>query len=141
MTLVLINASSNAVQAVINSPALPAGLTFWQVFTSSNNNYWQTRNAPITNSQARATVPGYGVVTLYGIAPPVLSVSVAASNQVVLSWPATTTSFVLQSSTNLIAPAAWTSITNGYSTSNGVTSVMVSQDSSARAFRLIYPGP
>src|SRR5262249_34112590 len=105
MTLVLVNSSSNSVQTVVNSPAAPAGITFWQVFTSRNSNYWQSANAPISNNQAVVTVPGYGVATMYGIGPPVLSASTAGANRVTLSWPATPASFVLQSTTNLAAPA------------------------------------
>lgn len=140
MTVVLLNASSNAVQTVINSPSLPVGLTFWEVFTSSNSNYWQRSYTPITDNQALVTVPGYGVVTLYGIAPPVLGVSASASNYLVLSWPATPTAFVLQSTTNLAAPGAWNVVTNNPSTSNGITSVLVPEDGAARGFRLVYPG-
>jgi O-glycosyl hydrolase len=141
MTVVLVNSSSNSIQAVVNSPAAPSGLTFWQVFTSRNSNYWQSSNAPITNNQVVVTVPGYGVAPLYGIAPPVLSASEAGSNRVALSWSATPTSFVLQSTTNLAAPGAWGLVTNSATTSNGISSVTVPLDSAARAFRLVYPGP
>ena len=141
MSVVLVNSSSNSVQAVLNSPASPGGLTFWQVFTSSNSNYWQSSNAAITNNQAVVAVPGYGVATLYGIAPPVLSVSAAGSNRVALSWAATPTSFVLQSTTNLPAPSAWSAVTNSAVTSNGVTTVLVPEQGVGRAFRLVWPGP
>jgi O-glycosyl hydrolase len=75
MTVVLINSSNSPVQAVINSPAQPAGIPFWQTFTSSNGSYWQTSTAPIANGSANVSVPGYGVVTLYGVAPSGLSLT------------------------------------------------------------------
>src|SRR5215469_9512197 len=42
MTMVLINQTNTPVQALVNSPAQPVGITSWQTFTSSNGSYWQT---------------------------------------------------------------------------------------------------
>jgi O-glycosyl hydrolase len=83
MTVVLVNSSTNSVQAVINSPAQPAGILSWQTYTSSSNSYWRSSTIAITNGAASVSVPGYGVVTLYGAAPPVFAMrppSIAGSN-------------------------------------------------------------
>jgi O-glycosyl hydrolase len=69
MTVVLINSSNSPIQAVINSPAQPAGIPSWQTFTSSSGSYWQISTTSITNGYANVSIPGYGVVTLYGVAP------------------------------------------------------------------------
>ena len=68
MTVVLLNSSNRPVQAAIESPAQPAGIPSWQTFTSSSGSYWQVSTADITNGSASVTLPGYGVVTLYGVA-------------------------------------------------------------------------
>jgi O-glycosyl hydrolase len=75
MTVVLINSSSSPVQAVVNSPSEPAGIPFWQTFTSSSGSYWQVSTTPITNGSANVSIPGYGVVTLYGVVPSGLSLA------------------------------------------------------------------
>ena len=143
MTVVLINATNSPVQAVINSPAQPAGITSWQTFTSSDGNYWQISTNTITNGEATVSVPGYGVVTLYGVGNPTLSVSLAENGQLSLFWPPTATGYVLQATTNLAAPSSWTDVgsgqitTNGFS--NGLVSVTVTQGGAATFYRLMRP--
>jgi O-glycosyl hydrolase len=144
MTVVLINATNTAVQAVVNSPAQPVGITSWQTFTSSNGSYWQSSTNAITNGTATVSVPGYGVVTLYGVGPPAMSASLAANGQLNLFWPPTANGLVLQSTTNLASVASWTNLgsglitTNGFS--NGLVSVTVSQSGRGPAFyRLMQP--
>ncbi|MHB8519284.1 MAG: immunoglobulin domain-containing protein [Limisphaerales bacterium] len=84
LTIVLINSSPDATTATIQMPAEPAGLTAFQTFTSSNTNYWQFSNAGITDAQASVTVPGYGVVTLYGSVNPLPSISLQPQSQMVV---------------------------------------------------------
>jgi hypothetical protein len=87
MTVVIINSSNSPAQATINSPAQPVGIASWQTFTSSNGSYWQTSTNTITNGSAIVSVPGYGVVTLYGQAPPILSAAPAGEGLLNLFWP------------------------------------------------------
>jgi hypothetical protein len=138
MTVVLINATNTAVQAVVNSPARPAGIQAWQTFTSSNGSYWQTSIAGITNGQAVVNVPGYGVVTLYGLARPRLTASLTASRQLSLSWPPSANEFQLQATTNLNSP--WAATGNGQITlnglSNGLVNVTVAITNTPMLFRL-----
>jgi O-glycosyl hydrolase len=143
MTVVLINATNSPVQAVINSPAQPAGITSWQTFTSSDGSYWQISTNTITNDQATVSVPGYGVVTLYGVAPPRLGVSPAGSVQLNLFWPPTAADYVLQATSDLAAPSSWTNLgsgqimTNGFT--NGLVSVTVRQNGGPAFYRLMRP--
>ncbi len=119
MTVVLINATNTSVQAVVNSPAQPAGITAWQTFTSSSGSYWQTSTTGITNGQAMVTVPGYGVVTLYGLAPPRLSAALTTGGQLSLAWPPSANGFQLQFTTNL--NSSWTAVGSGQISPNGLS--------------------
>jgi hypothetical protein len=140
MTIVLVNSSNTPAQAVINSPAHPAGILSWQTFTSSNGSYWQASTNTITNGTANVSVPGYGVVTLYGLAPPVLSAALAPNGQFNLFWPPSANGFLLQSTTNLASSSEWTNvgssqiITNGVS--NGLVSVTVTGNVGTAFYRL-----
>ncbi|HEX4121733.1 MAG TPA: hypothetical protein VH619_14015 [Verrucomicrobiae bacterium] len=141
MTIVLINATNTPVQAVVNSPAQPAGITSWQTFTSSAGSYWQISSNTITNGHANVNVPGYGVVTLYGMAPPQLSASLLASGQINLAWPPSANGFQLQTSTNLNSP--WINVASGAVTitglSNGLVSATFLPTNSAMFLRLMQP--
>ena len=123
MTVVLINATNTPVQVVVNSPAQPAGITAWQTFTSSSGSYWQSSTTGITNRQATVTVPGYGVVTLYGMAPPRLNAVLTAGGQLSLAWPPSANGFQLQFTTNL--NSTWTAVGNGQISPNGLSNGLV----------------
>ncbi|MGA2245538.1 MAG: hypothetical protein ABSH48_11100 [Verrucomicrobiota bacterium] len=141
MTVVLLNATNTPVPAVVNSPAQPAGIKSWQTFTSSKGSYWQTSITGITNGQATVAVPGYGVVTLYGMAPPRLIAALAAGRQVNLAWPPSANGFQLQSTTNLDSP--WTALGAGQITlnglSNGLVNATVAEANASTFFRLAQP--
>jgi hypothetical protein len=143
MTVVLINSTNTPVQAVINSPAQPAGIASWQTFTSSSGSYWQISTNTITNGSANVSIPGYGVVTLYGLAPPALSAVLATNGQLNLEWPPSANGFLLQSTTNLASISSWSNVgpsqitTNGLS--NGLVSVTVLQNGGPHFYRLMSP--
>ena len=126
MTIVLVNSTNTAAQAIINSPAQPAGITSWQTFTSSDGSYWNISTNTITNGMATVGVPGYGVVTLYGVAPPTLSAATTANGQITLFWPPSANGFLLQSTKSLASPSAWTNVADGQIISNGVLNGLVS---------------
>jgi len=123
MTVVLINETNTPVQALVNSPAQPVGIMSWQTFTSSNGSYWQTSTTGITNGHAAVNIPGYGIVTLYGMAPPLLTASLTPGRQLNLSWPPSANGFQLQSATNLDSP--WTALAAGQITVNGLSNGLV----------------
>jgi hypothetical protein len=125
MTIVLINSTNNPVQAVVNSPAQPAGIASWQTFTSSSGSYWQVSTNAITNGQAVVSIPGYGVVTLYGMAPPALSGRLASNGQINLFWPPSANGFQLQSTTDLASSTSWTDVESSQMTTNGVFNGLV----------------
>jgi O-glycosyl hydrolase len=141
MTVVLINATNTSVQAVVNTPAQPSGITTWQTFTSSNGSYWQAGTSGITNGQASVTVPGYGVVTLYGMAPPRLTGALTAGKQLSLAWPPSANGFQLQSTTNL--NSSWRNVPSGQVTivglSSGLVSATITTTNSPVFFRLMQP--
>ena len=84
------------------------------------------------------TVPGYGVVTLYGVAPPVLKVGMATPETLSLSWTQAAIGFALQSTALLTPPINWLADTNALTISNNVARVNTSIDIS-RFYRLILP--
>jgi hypothetical protein len=143
MTIVLINSTNSPVQAVINSPAQPAGIVMWQTFTSSSGSYWQISTNTITNGSANVSIPGYGVVTLYGLAPPALGAMLIANGQLNLFWPPSANGFLLQSTTNLASISPWTNVGTSQITTNGLTnglvSVTVRQNGAPHFYRLMSP--
>jgi len=142
MTVVIINASNSPVQAVVNSPPKPEGISFWQTFTSSSGSYWQASTNLIFQGSVTVSVPAYGVVTLYGVAPPRLSATFASNGLVDLFWPPTASGFLLQSTTNL-SGSVWTSMGSNQVTSNGIVnglvSVSVARNAGTAYYRLKSP--
>jgi hypothetical protein len=143
MTVMLINSSNTTAQAVINSPAQPAGIASWQTFTSSSGSYWQVSTNTITNGTANVSVPGYGVVTLYGLAPPILGAAIATNGQLNIFWPPSANGFLLQSTTNLASPSSWTNVGSSQIASNGLSngfvSVTIIGSGGAAFYRLAQP--
>ena len=138
LTVVLLNTGPDPIQAMITVPAQPAGLGWFHSFTSSNNNLWQTSSIPVTNQTAKATVPGYGVATLYGVAPPRLQVARANQGSINLSWSPASVGFKLQRATG-VAPGGWQMDTNAVTTSGGVASVTEIPSANPTFYRLILP--
>lgn len=138
LTVVLLNTSSNSIQATLVLPAQPAGLTALRSFTSSKNSLWKTSSLPVTNQTAMVTAPGYGVVTLYGVAAPLLRVAQASPGQIVLSWLPASVGFKLQRSASL-SPANWQMDNSPGAISNGVVAVTEAPPTNPAYFRLILP--
>ncbi|MGC9943401.1 MAG: hypothetical protein ABSE48_16360 [Verrucomicrobiota bacterium] len=127
MTVVIINASNSPVRAVINSPPKPGGIASWQTFASSNGSYWQASTNAVSNGRVSINIPAYGVVTLYGVAPPSLSAAATTNGFLNLFWPPTASGFLLQSTTNLTSPTTWTTIGSSLVTSNGLVDGLISE--------------
>ncbi len=125
MTMVLINATNTPAQATIQSPANPVGITSWQTYTSSSGSYWQSSTNSITNGNATVNVPGYGVVTLYGMSPPKLTASLSTNGAINLAWPPSANGFQLQFTTNL-SSHSWSAVPAGLLATNGITNGLVS---------------
>jgi hypothetical protein len=138
MTVVIINASNSPVQAVINSPSKPAGIASWQTFTSSNGSYWQEATNTVNNGSANVNIPAYGVVTLYGVAPPLLSAAIATNGLLNLFRPPTASGYLLQSSTNLASPSAWSSVSSSQIIFNGFVNGLISQTITPNAGSTYY---
>ncbi|GJM31089.1 MAG: hypothetical protein DHS20C18_00900 [Saprospiraceae bacterium] len=66
LTIVLINTSANAQTASLEIPEMLVGPVNFEVFTSSSGNYWQESAITLDDGSGEISVPGYGVVTLYG---------------------------------------------------------------------------
>lgn len=136
MTIVLINVSTNAILATINTPALPAGISMWQSFTSSTNGFWQAGSATVSNAGATVTVPTYGIVTLYGVGVPVLRATSLPGGELNLSWSAAATGYGLQSKTNLESAMAWSVVTDQPVLTNGLFSVSLGPTNRICFYRL-----
>jgi hypothetical protein len=73
LAVVLVNTASNSITVQLATPAVPAGLTKYESFTSGPNALWVSNSVPIAGGNATVTVPGYGVCTLFAqTAAPVL---------------------------------------------------------------------
>jgi len=78
--------------------------------------------------------------------PPLLAVTVnragsgpAAPNSIVLTWPATVGGLTLQSTTNLVAPVAWTNVSLAPVVVNGQNTVTNTISGAQQFFRLANP--
>ncbi len=136
LTVVLLNTSEASIAATLHVPAAP-GLESFRAFTSSNTNYWQSSAVGLGSGTAAVTVPGYGVVTLYGAAPPRLNVTQSGPETVTLSWTQAAAGFVLQSAATL-APASWLADTNSVGISNNLATVNAPINA-GRFYRLMLP--
>ena len=137
LTVVVLNTSASPINAAIHVPSSPEIQSF-RAYTSSSSNLWQSSVTTITNGTATVAVPGYGVVTLHGVAPPALKVGMQTPNSVILSWAQAAAGFLLQSAATLTPPINWLADTNDPVISNNVASVSVA--TTARQFyRLALP--
>jgi uncharacterized repeat protein (TIGR03803 family) len=64
----------------------------------------------------------YGTVFLFSLPTPQLAI-IRSDPNVILTWPADAAGFVLQSTTNLAAPADWTAVSPGPVVVNGQNAV------------------
>jgi uncharacterized repeat protein (TIGR01451 family) len=79
------------------------------------------------------------VVTINAISPPVLSIQPTNTSQIVITWPASTSSgFALETTTNLVPAIVWSPVTNGVSVSgtNKVVILNVNAGEPERYYRL-----
>ncbi len=136
LTVVLLNTAPAALNATLNVPGTP-GVQSFRAYTSSNSNYWQSSAAAVSNGTATVAVPGYGVVTLYGVAPPALNVAMGAPGTAAFSWAQAAVGFVLQSSATLTLPT-WIADTNSLVISNNIATVTAAINAS-RFYRLVLP--
>jgi O-glycosyl hydrolase len=139
LTAILINTSSNASTVTISLTNLPFNLSVFRTFTSSGTNYWRSSTTQITNSAASVSVPGYGVVTLYGVAQPKLGAANLGNGQLALSWQQVGVGFVLQSTSNLSSAANWITLTNSPIASNDFASIVLPSTQTAQFLRLMLP--
>jgi hypothetical protein len=84
-------------------------------------------------------VPGYGVVTLYGVAQPKLAAANPGNGQLALSWPQAGVGFMLQSTSNLSPTTIWTPLTNNGSITNDIASVTLPSSQTSQYYRLFLP--
>jgi len=77
-----------------------------------------------------------GSGTVFSFAPPVVLQISATNGLVVLTWPASATNFVLETSPTIVSSAAWTPLTNGISTVNNNLSLTLPANGGAAFFRL-----
>jgi O-glycosyl hydrolase len=137
LTAILINTSSNALSATISLTNLSFNPSVFRTFTSSNTNYWRSSSTQISNSIASMNVPGYGVVTLYGVAQPRLGAANLGNGHLALSWEQAAAGFVLQSTSNLSPSTIWAPVTNNGSITNDLASVTLPVSQTAQYFRLM----
>ena len=53
--------------ATVQAPGHPAGLSSFQASVSYDGSDWQHSKLAVTNGTTTVTIPGYGVTTLYGV--------------------------------------------------------------------------
>jgi uncharacterized repeat protein (TIGR01451 family) len=88
-------------------------------------------NSGLTNS---ASVQ----ITVLRLAPPQLSIQLTNSSQILVSWPASYTNYILESTTSLL-PSNWTTVTNAPVGTNLLQTVNLNLSTTNRFFRLRMP--
>lgn len=66
LTVVALNTSSTTETITINVSDMPGENLMFEVYTSSNNNYWQSSTINFQNGSTSITLPGYSLMTLHG---------------------------------------------------------------------------
>jgi hypothetical protein len=92
----------------------------------------------VNTGRNTSTVASATEVQAYLGAPPMLEAS-SSTNGVVVSWNSYVTNCVLQSTTNLTPPIAWTTIPNARQYTGSVASVTVNPSAQIQCFRLMFP--
>ena len=109
-------------------------------YTSSTTNLAYGGTVPVTNGVFIATVPADCVFTFSGFSPQI-AVSLLYMNQtqnLVLSWAAALTNYVLEGTTNLNLPS-WSQVTNIPQQVGGQQSVTIAPSGQRKFFRLRQP--
>lgn len=92
----------------------------------------------IVSISARDTANNFGSATLaviYNLSPP-MQAAVSGSN-LVLSWPAAASRFVLQSADKLSPPVLWSNVVTLLTTNSGTLTVTLSTTNEQKFFRLL----
>ena len=139
LTVIMLNTSPDSCSTTLVVPAQPPGIGSFCAYTSSDSNYWQSSTVLVANGTAAVTIPGYGVVTLYGVAPPLLSARLSAPGRLALSWGQAVVGFVLQSTPDPGRSASWNNDTNACVIANGVATVSAAITTNPRFYRLVLP--
>jgi hypothetical protein len=132
------------VQLLPASVLIPSGATSIAVTVKPMANYpFSTRSlsASITQSDNACVVlgsPKTATITLIGFAPPKLDAAVHDSGNIVLSWWAPVTGYVLQSAHQL-TPSSWLTVTNAPAGVQGTNQLTLTRSSSALFYRLMKP--
>ena len=112
--------SSGTVIATVGSLAANAGasitINVTAITAGSTSNYASATS--IESDASPANNADEVIVTVTAFAPPLLSIQPTNSTQIFVSWPASTpSSFLLETTTNLVPVIVWTPVTNSVSTS------------------------
>ncbi len=111
--------------------ASPGTVVAW-----GDNTYGQT-NVPAGLSNVTAIAAGgYHTVALVGTAPPPRLTIIRSGANVILTWPTDAAGFTLQSTTNLVSPAVWSSVSSGPVVVNGQNAVTNSVSGTQKFYRL-----
>jgi len=132
------------VQVLPASVLIPAGATSVAVPVKPKANYpfsTKSLSATITQSDNVCVVlgsPKTAAITLIGFDPPRLDAAVRDSRNIVLSWWAPVTGYVLQSAHQL-TPASWLTVTNAPAGVQGTNQLTLTRSSSVVFYRLMKP--
>jgi len=127
-----------------SSVRLPAGATSLVLLVTAKANYpfsTKTLIVTITSSDNSCVVPGSpatATITLTGFAPPKLDATVSDASNIIVSWWAPVTGYVLQSSDTLRI-GSWLAHTNPPTSSQGTNRFTLKRTGPAAAYRLVKP--
>jgi hypothetical protein len=93
---------------------------------------------PLAGSGYSATGGFWAIYAVQARGAPILTIVQAQPNMAVISWPAPSTGFALESTSNLQTPH-WVAVTNAVNIVNGQNQVTISPPSGVQYYRLHNP--
>jgi hypothetical protein len=113
---------------------LPANAASGGTVVAWGQNYNGQTNVPAGLSGVTAIAAGaYHTVTLVAPQPPQLTIIPYAAN-IILTWPTNAAGFALQSTTNLVSPVVWSTVSPGPIVIGGQNLVINSSSGTHRNF-------
>jgi hypothetical protein len=114
------------------------GTATGSVYSASGTVGQHDAGGPFTGNGYSVTSGFWAVIATQTAGAPTLSIFATGTNSVVISWPASSTGFVLQQNPDLTT-TNWVAATNTVTVTNGQNQVTVFPPTGNRYFRLQHP--
>jgi hypothetical protein len=139
LAIVGVNTSSSPDSMTVTLTNLPPVASLELFYTDSTTNLCDAGPLAVVHNTFQVTAPADAIFTIVNtnalVSPPVLGLT-SVSNAIVLTWPSPPGGYVLESTTSLAPPVAWSPVTNVLRTNGAQLSVVISPALRQQYFRL-----